>query len=81
MITNDQGKFQQQIGSGFDATSTTSDVIKGIDLSGKVAIVTGGYAGIGLETTKTLATAGATAVLPVRDKEKALINFKGLANV
>jgi NAD(P)-dependent dehydrogenase (short-subunit alcohol dehydrogenase family) len=34
----------------------TNDVIQGIDLSGKTAIVTGGYAGLGLETTRTLAS-------------------------
>lgn len=49
------------IQSPFGAASTARDVVEGIDLSGKVAIVTGGYSGIGLETTKVLAGAGATA--------------------
>jgi NAD(P)-dependent dehydrogenase (short-subunit alcohol dehydrogenase family) len=78
---NDQGALQKPIGSGFNATSTTSDVIKGIDLTGKIAIVTGGNTGIGLETTKTLAAAGATIIVPARDVEKAKRNLAGIANV
>jgi hypothetical protein len=41
--------LQQPIGSGFGAASTTKDVIDGIDLTGKVAIVTGANSGLGLE--------------------------------
>ena len=78
---NYQGALQKPINSGFNASSTTSDVIKGIDLSGKIAIVTGGNAGIGLETTKTLAAAGATVIVPARDTEKAKKNLHGIANV
>lgn len=44
---NYNGALQQPIGSGFNATSTANNVIKGIDLSGKTAIVTGGNTGIG----------------------------------
>lgn len=78
---NYQGASQKPVGSGFDATSTASDVIKGIDLTGKIAIVTGGNTGIGLETTKTLAAAGATVIVPARDTEKAKRNLTGIANV
>ena len=78
---NYQGALQKPIGSGFNATSTTNDVIKGIDLSGKIAIVTGGNTGIGLETTKTLASAGATVIVPARDIDKAKRNLAGFANV
>jgi len=78
---NYQGALQKPIGSGFNATSTTNDVIKGIDLTGKIAIVTGGNTGIGLETTKTLASAGATVIVPARDTEKAKRNLAGFANV
>ncbi len=78
---NDQGAIQQPAGSGFNAKSTASDVIKGIDLTGKTAIVTGGNAGIGLETAKVLAGAGATVIVPARDMEKARKNLEGIRNV
>ncbi|WP_291287768.1 SDR family NAD(P)-dependent oxidoreductase [Flavobacterium sp.] len=78
---NYQGALQKPIGSGFNAKSTTNDVIKGIDLTGKIAIVTGGNTGIGLETVKTLALAGATVIVPARDLEKAKINLAGVPNV
>jgi NAD(P)-dependent dehydrogenase (short-subunit alcohol dehydrogenase family) len=57
---------QHKIGSGFGAQSTADDVLRGIDLSGKLAIVTGGYSGLGLETTRALAGAGARVVVPAR---------------
>jgi NAD(P)-dependent dehydrogenase (short-subunit alcohol dehydrogenase family) len=50
---------------GFD--STAADVIAGIDLTGKRAIVTGGSSGIGVETARALAGAGAEVTLAVRD--------------
>lgn len=78
---NYNGALQKPIGSGFNATSITNDVIKGIDLKGKIAIVTGGGAGIGLETVKTLSKAGAIIIVPARDVEKAKGNLKGIANV
>ena len=78
---NYQGALQQPIGSEFNATSTAAEVIKGIRLNGKTAIVTGGNAGIGLETTKILAAAGATVIVPARDMEKAKKNLQGIANV
>jgi len=78
---NYQGALQQPIGSGFNATTTTNEVIKGIDLTGKIAIVTGGNTGIGLETTKILANAGATVIVPARDIEKATKNLDGIRNI
>nr|BFD81141.1 SDR family NAD(P)-dependent oxidoreductase [Streptomyces sp. Xyl84] len=57
---------QHKIGSGFGATSTADDVLRGIDLTGKLAIVTGGYSGIGLETTRALTKAGARVLVPAR---------------
>jgi NAD(P)-dependent dehydrogenase (short-subunit alcohol dehydrogenase family) len=78
---NYQGALQKPIVSGFSASSTASDVIKGIDLTGKTVIVTGGNTGIGLETTKILAAAGAAVIVPARDIEKARKNLQGIANV
>jgi NAD(P)-dependent dehydrogenase (short-subunit alcohol dehydrogenase family) len=78
---NYAGALQKPVGSGFNAASTTNDVIKGIDLTGKIAIVTGGGTGIGLETVKTLSKAGATVIVPARDVDKAKKNLEGIANV
>ena len=73
--------MQNPVGSGFNAQSTTNDVIKGIDLTGKIVIVTGGNTGIGLETAKTLAFAGATVIVPARDIEKAKKNLQNVPNI
>lgn len=78
---NYQGALQHRLNSGFSATSTAAEVIKGIDLSGKIAIVTGGNTGIGLETTKVLAAAGASVIVPARDIEKAKKNLSGIPNI
>jgi NAD(P)-dependent dehydrogenase (short-subunit alcohol dehydrogenase family) len=47
--------------------TTAAEVARGIDLSGKRAIVTGGASGIGVETTRALAGAGADVTIAVRD--------------
>lgn len=78
---NNNGAFQRSINSEFDGNSTATDVIKGIDLSNKIAIVTGGNTGIGLETTKILAAAGAVVIVPSRDIKKAKKNLQGVPNV
>ncbi|SDK57228.1 NAD(P)-dependent dehydrogenase, short-chain alcohol dehydrogenase family [Arthrobacter sp. ov407] len=62
---------QRKIGSGFGRDSTAAEVIAGIDLAGKSAIVTGGYSGLGLETVRALARAGAAVVVPARRPEHA----------
>ncbi|KRD58796.1 oxidoreductase [Flavobacterium sp. Root935] len=78
---NYDGALQNATGSGFKATSTTLDVIKGIDLTGKNVIITGGNTGIGLETVITLANAGATVIVPTRNRAKAAKNLQGIDNV
>lgn len=81
LTDNYNGALQKSTGSGFTASSTTADVIKGIDLTGKTIIVTGGYAGIGLETVRTFVTAGATVIVPARDINKAAANLAGIQHV
>jgi NAD(P)-dependent dehydrogenase (short-subunit alcohol dehydrogenase family) len=53
--------------TGFGFHSTTDEVIKGIDLTGKRAIVTGGASGIGKETARCLAGAGAIVTIAARN--------------
>lgn len=72
---------QHPLPSGFSATSTAEEVIKGIDLAGKTAIVTGGYGGIGLATVRTLRDAGAQVVVPARNTEGARAALKDLDGV
>ncbi|MBC3539452.1 SDR family NAD(P)-dependent oxidoreductase [Rufibacter sediminis] len=79
--SNYNGALQKPLGSGFNAKSTSTEVIKGIDLSGKIALVTGGNTGIGLETVKTLSNAGAKVIVPARDMDKAKKNLQGIGNV
>jgi NAD(P)-dependent dehydrogenase (short-subunit alcohol dehydrogenase family) len=73
--------FQVPIHSGFGAETTAREVIGDMELTGKVAIVTGGYSGIGLETAKVLANAGANVLVPVRNFEKGQEALKGIPNV
>ncbi len=54
----------------FGAESTTDDVLKGVDLSGKRILVTGASAGLGVETARALAAHGAKVVGAVRDLDK-----------
>ncbi len=70
---------QVKVEHNFHAKSTGREVLEGIDLAGKVAIVTGGYSGIGLETTKALAEKGAKVIVPARNKAKAEENLEGVA--
>ena len=58
---------ESPITTGFGHQSTAADVIAGVDLSGKRAVVTGGASGIGVETARALAGAGAEVTLAVRD--------------
>jgi NAD(P)-dependent dehydrogenase (short-subunit alcohol dehydrogenase family) len=62
---------QQSVGSPFGARSTAAEIVKDADLSGKLAIVTGGHSGIGLPTVCALAAAGAEVIVPARDIDRA----------
>ena len=55
----------------FTATSTTDDVLDGVDLKGKRILVTGVSAGLGVETARALVAHGADVVGAARDLEKA----------
>jgi NAD(P)-dependent dehydrogenase (short-subunit alcohol dehydrogenase family) len=63
----------------FNSESTTDAVIAGIDLRGKTALVTGASAGLGIETAKTLAAAGARVVMLARDPDKLAAAAAGIS--
>ncbi len=69
---------QRPIYSPFGARSTAAEVVAGLNLRRTNVIVTGGYSGLGLETTRALATAGAHVTVPARDMRKAEINLAPL---
>ncbi|RKT83173.1 NAD(P)-dependent dehydrogenase, short-chain alcohol dehydrogenase family [Saccharopolyspora antimicrobica] len=70
---------QQPLGSPFSASSTAEEVTAGLDLRGATAVVTGGYSGLGLETTRNLAAAGARVIVPARRPDTARAALAGLA--
>ncbi|WP_058303314.1 SDR family NAD(P)-dependent oxidoreductase [Gorillibacterium timonense] len=72
---------QHKLGSGFGYRSTAEEVLSGIDLSGKLALVTGGYSGLGLETTRALVRAGARVIVPARRPALAEEALAGLSGV
>lgn len=72
---------QRPIGSGFGMRTEASQAIGDRKLNGKLAIVTGGYSGLGLETTKALAGAGATVIVPARTPDKARAALAGIKGV
>ncbi|MDW8806261.1 oxidoreductase [Streptomyces scabiei] len=62
----------------FTIDSSAADVLADIDLHGKLAVVTGGYSGLGLATTRALANAGAHVVVPARRPDLARKALLGL---
>jgi NAD(P)-dependent dehydrogenase (short-subunit alcohol dehydrogenase family) len=72
---------QAPLGSGFGAASTAAEVIRGVDLTGKSVVVTGGYSGIGLETVRAFRSAGAKIFVPARDPKKAEAALRDLPDV
>jgi NAD(P)-dependent dehydrogenase (short-subunit alcohol dehydrogenase family) len=61
----------QEMTTTFGATSTTEDVLAGINLTGKRVLVTGVSAGLGIETARSLAARGAQVIGAARDLNKA----------
>ncbi len=72
---------QSPIPSGFGMRSTTLDVLAGIDLRGKTALVTGGYSGLGLETVRAIAGAGASVIVGARRPDTAAADLAGIDRV
>lgn len=82
MSKNDDTSHKQHpIGTGFTAASTADDVLAGIDLGGKNVVVTGGHAGLGLETTRALAKAGALVTVGSREPNRAARALAGIERV
>ncbi len=72
---------QAPLPSGFGPKSTAAEVLGTRRLDGLLAIITGGYAGVGLETTRVLTGAGATVIVPARTPDKARAALAGLERV
>ena len=72
---------QHPLGTGFTAASTADDVLAGLDLSGRHALVTGGHAGIGLEVTRALSRAGATVTVGARNPAAAMAALESVSGV
>ncbi|WP_065617093.1 oxidoreductase [Pseudomonas moraviensis] len=73
--------LQLPVQSPFNAASTAAEVMAGIDLRGHLAVVTGGYSGLGLLTVKSLAAAGAQVIVPARDTARAEAALTGIDGV
>lgn len=74
-------RIQTPIHSGFNKTSTASQVIAGLPLAGKTAIITGGCSGLGLESTKALAAAKVNVIVAVRNVDAAEKSLGNIPNV
>lgn len=72
---------QQPVGSPFGHDSTAAEVLAGVDLSGQLVLMTGGYSGIGLEATRALVAAGAEVVVPARRPDAATEALAGIGEV
>ncbi len=72
---------QYPLPSGFSRSTTSEEALGNADLTGKLAVVTGGYAGLGLETVRVLSGAGASIIVPARDTEKAKAALKDLPRI
>ena len=76
-----QDTEQKPLRTGFGPTTTAREVAAGVNLDGKTAVVTGGSSGIGPETARVLAAAGARVIVGARDTGKADRALAGVNNV
>ena len=72
---------QHPIPSGFTAASTASDVLAGLDLTGREVPITGGHSRLGREVSRSLAAAGAAVTVAARDPDRAAAAVGELAGV
>jgi len=72
---------QQPIASGFGFETSVDEVLAGLDLSGKLAVVTGGYSGIGIEDVRAFSAAGAAVIVPARRPDQARAALSGVERV
>jgi len=74
-------RVQEPINSKFNKSSKASEVISGLHLTGKTAIITGGHSGLGFESTKALAAAGVNVIVAARDIITAQKKLGSMSNV
>jgi NAD(P)-dependent dehydrogenase (short-subunit alcohol dehydrogenase family) len=72
---------QAPLGTPFSASSTASDVLDRLDLTGQEVIVTGGHGRLGREVTRALAAAGAAVTVAARDPQRAAGAVAGIAGL
>jgi NAD(P)-dependent dehydrogenase (short-subunit alcohol dehydrogenase family) len=69
---------QKPLNSGFGQKTEPSEILENIDLSNKTVIITGGYSGIGLETTKAMRSKGAKVIIPAKRVDIATAQLEGV---
>src|SRR3954447_26626005 len=72
---------QAPLGTPFSASSTASEVLDRLDLTGQEVIVTGGHGRLGREVGRTLAAAGAAVTVAARDPQRAAVAVAGIAGL
>lgn len=72
---------QHPIPTGYGARTTAEELARRFDLSGMTAVITGGYSGLGLETSRVLSGQGMRVVVPARDMERARRNMAHLERI
>ena len=72
--------IQKPVDSNFNSQSSADKIIKDVNLKKNISIITGGYSGIGLETTKALVKAGANVIIPAKRPELAIKNLEGIVS-